>query len=98
VRSVAGSVSALVGPGASEFVRATPKLASPTSGAIDAELTAVEGLSDELHVPVNEVREIYRQQLQRLAAGARIRSFLGVLATRNTRSVLRGGRKEERLG
>jgi len=57
----------------------------------------VEELSNELHLPVNEVREIYRQQLKRLAAEARIRGFLGVLAMRNTRSVLRGGRREKRL-
>jgi hypothetical protein len=58
----------------------------------------VEELSAELHVPVDEVREIYRQQLSRLAAGARIQSFLGVLATRNSRAVLRGGRKCNSLG
>jgi Protein of unknown function (DUF3562) len=46
-------------------------------------------LSDDLDVPLDEVGEIYREQLDRLAAGARIRSFLPLLAARNTRSVLR---------
>ena len=68
------------------------------SRRIDAELRAVEELSDELHVPVGEVREIYRQQLNRLAAGARIQSFLGVLARRNTRSLLRDSCGQTRRG
>jgi hypothetical protein len=89
MRSIAGSVSAPVGKGAPQFVRAEPKLARPASRPIDAELRAVQGLSEELHVPVGEVTEIYQQQLNRLAAGARIQSFIGVLATRNTRSFLR---------
>jgi hypothetical protein len=46
-------------------------------------------LSRELQVPLQEVREIYGAQLERLAADARIQSFLGVLATRNTRDILR---------
>lgn len=98
MNSVAGRVSTLVASGVTEVARTSPKLWSPGSGAIDAELRVVEELSNELHLPVNEVREIYRQQLQRLAAGARIQGFLGVLAMRNTRSVLRGGHREKRLG
>jgi hypothetical protein len=83
MRSIAGSVCAPVKKGARP---------------IDAELRAVAGLSEELHVPVGEVREIYRQQLNRLAAGARIQSFLSVLATRNTRSFLRESCKANGLG
>jgi len=49
----------------------------------------VASLSDELHMPIHEVGAIYREQLDRLAAQARIQSFLSVLAVRNTRSVLR---------
>jgi len=48
-------------------------------------------LSHELEVPLHEVREIYRAQLERLSADARIQSFLGVLAMRNTRDILRTG-------
>jgi hypothetical protein len=46
-------------------------------------------LSHELQLPLHQVREIYGAQLERLAADARIQSFLGVLATRNTRNILR---------
>jgi hypothetical protein len=49
----------------------------------------VARLSHELQVPLHEVREIYGAQLERLAAQARIHNFLGVLATRNTRDILR---------
>lgn len=96
MRSISGSVCAPVGEGAPQFVRAEPKLTPPASRPIHAELRAVEGLSEELHVPVGEVREIYRQQLNRLAAGARIQTFLGVLATRNTRSFLRDSCRQMR--
>ena len=95
---MAGSVCAPVGEGVPQFVRAEPKRAPQVSRSIDAELRAVAGISEELHVPMGEVREIYRQQLNRLAAGARIQSFLGVLATRNTRSFLRDACKANALG
>ena len=85
MNSVAGMVSPPVGLGVAELGRVSPKRGSPGSGAIDTELRVVEELSNELHLPVNEVREIYRQQLKRLAAEARIHGFLGVLARRNTR-------------
>lgn len=49
----------------------------------------IAGLSHELDVPLHEVREIYREQLERLAADARIQSFRGVLAMCNTRDILR---------
>jgi Protein of unknown function (DUF3562) len=50
---------------------------------------AIARLSHELQVPLDEVGEIYRAQLARLGADAQILSFLGVLATRNTRDILR---------
>jgi len=78
-----------VGEGTPHFERAGPKLAPPVPRPVDAELRVVEGLSQQLRVPVGEVKETYRQQLRRLAAGARIQSFLSVLAARNTRSLLR---------
>jgi signal transduction histidine kinase len=46
-------------------------------------------LSHELRVPLHEVRKIYGAQLERLTADARIQKFLGVLALRNTRDILR---------
>ena len=46
-------------------------------------------LSQQLHIPVSDVGAIYTKELARLAAGARIESFLSVLALRNTRAVLR---------
>jgi hypothetical protein len=51
---------------------------------------AIARLSAELHVPLHEVRQIYEAQLDRLGVEARIESFLGVLATSHTRSILRG--------
>lgn len=51
--------------------------------------TAIARLAAELHVPLYQVREIYQAQLDRLGAEARIESYLGVLAARNTRSILR---------
>jgi len=49
----------------------------------------IASLAAELRVPLHEVSEIYRAQFERLAAEARIESFLGVLAARHTRSILR---------
>jgi hypothetical protein len=46
-------------------------------------------LSHELQVPLQEVREIYGTQLERLGVDARVRNFLAVLALRNTRDILR---------
>jgi len=46
-------------------------------------------VSHELQVPLDEVREVYRAQLARFATDARVLSFLGVLATHNTRDILR---------
>ena len=55
-------------------------------------MKAIATLSDRLHVPVEQVRETYTKELDRLGAHAHIRTFLGVLAFRNTRFILRGGR------
>jgi len=46
-------------------------------------------LAHELHIPLHEVQGIYRAQFERLGADARIERFLGVLAMRNTRDILR---------
>jgi len=46
-------------------------------------------LSDELNVPAQDVDLVFREQIDHLAAEARITSFIGVLAVRRTRAVLR---------
>ena len=47
-----------------------------------------ESLAREFHVLAGQVESIYREELRRLAAGARINTFLGVLATRLVRARL----------
>jgi len=47
--------------------------------------TLRESLAREFHVPPWWVEAIYREELRTLAAGARINTFLGVLATRRVR-------------
>jgi Protein of unknown function (DUF3562) len=54
----------------------------------------IKALSDELHIPVQQVGTVFSQELHRLAAQARVQAFLVLLATRNARSVLRDGRGE----
>ena len=54
---------------------------------------AIATLSDRLHLPVQEVRRVYLQELDRLEAQARIRTFLGTLALSRTRSALRCGNR-----
>ncbi len=56
-------------------------------GALIAEL------SIELDVSREQAGEIFRAQLSRLSAEARIRDFLPVLALRNTKAILRGSRR-----
>jgi hypothetical protein len=63
------------------------RLAAGNNEARDERLIA--DLSRAFCVPSKEVQEIYREQLRRLAEGARICGFLGVLAMRRTRSILR---------
>jgi hypothetical protein len=58
---------------------------------------AIATLSDKLHVPMHEVGEIYKKEFDRLAQGARIPTFLVVLAMSNTRSILRGGGRSATL-
>lgn len=49
----------------------------------------IADLSQSFSMPFENVQAIYREQLRRLAEGARIRTFLNVLAMRRTRSILR---------
>ena len=57
----------------------------------------IRALSDKLQVPMHEVGAIYRVEFDRLAHGARIPTYLGVLAMSNTRSILREGRRRAAL-
>ena len=59
---------------------------------------AVRALADKLKIPVDEVGEIYRGEFDRLAAGARIPTYLGVLAMSHVQSILRGGVRNATLG
>ena len=66
--------------------KTAPPRRSADSPSIDAALC--ESLARELHVSAWQVEAIYREELSRLAAGARIKTFLGVLATRRVRARL----------
>jgi hypothetical protein len=53
----------------------------------------IGALSDKLQVPMNEVGAIYRMEFDRLARGARVHTYLAVLAMSHTQSILREGRR-----
>ena len=65
-----------------------PKILEDESGENLQALT-IETLAAELHVPIDQVRRTYQEQLARLSSAARVRDFLGVFAARNTRLALR---------
>jgi hypothetical protein len=48
-----------------------------------------EAIAKEMDTDVELVKEIYRQELSTLASEAKITQYLGVLASRRTRMVLR---------
>jgi len=50
---------------------------------------AVAALAKELAVPVQQVQEVYQKELDELAAQARVRIYLDILALRSTRAILR---------
>lgn len=58
-----------------------------------AQARAIAALSEKLHLPLDEVRQAYLKELDRLKSQARIRRFVDVLAVSSTRSVLRCGKK-----
>ena len=60
-------------------------------------IETIGALSEKLHVPVQEVSEIYRIEFNRLARVARIPNYLGLLAVSNTRSILRAAGKRGTL-
>lgn len=50
---------------------------------------AIEFLARESQVPVSEVTQLYEDARAKLEIGARIKSFIGIFALRNVRSMLR---------
>ena len=60
----------------------------------------IAALSEKLGVPHHRVREVYWQQHKLLSSTARIRDFVDVLASGNTRVILReeSGRAREENG
>lgn len=54
---------------------------------------AIASLSEKLHLPFGEVRQVYLKELARLRSQARIHSFLEALAVNSTRAVLRSGHR-----
>ena len=51
-------------------------------------LQAITHLSEKTEVPVQEIEAIYSQEVDRLAADARIKTFVGILALGRTRTIL----------
>ena len=64
---------------------ATTAPAQPAADAPPMDEALRESLAREFHVSAWQVEAIYREELCRLAAGARINTFLGVLTTRRVR-------------
>jgi hypothetical protein len=71
--------------------------ASPSPDPAGDPRGVIARLSHALQVPLQEVREIYGMQLQRLGVEARVRNFLAVLALRNTRDILRADERRAAL-
>lgn len=63
-------------------------LANTTTSSSARHKPDIAALSRRLHVPVSDVGAIYAKKLSRLAADARIKGFLCVLAISNTRRIL----------
>ena len=67
---------------------ATIAPAQPAADSPPMDEALRESLAREFHVSAWQVEAIYREELRRLAAGARITTFLGVLVTRRVRARL----------
>lgn len=52
------------------------------------QLSAVEFLARQSHLSVGDVDQLYADEMARLAVGARIKSFLSIIAIRNIRELL----------
>jgi len=57
---------------------------------------AVEFLAHEAHMPIDDVARLYGNELAKLEADARIKSFLPIFALRNVRDILRERTSAER--
>jgi hypothetical protein len=53
----------------------------------------IESLAKENAVPVEQVREIYELECSRLAADARVKTYVSVIATRLVRNALQSSSK-----
>jgi hypothetical protein len=62
-----------------------------------AHASAIASLSERLDLPINEVRQTYLKELDRLGSQARIRGFIDALAVGRTRSILRSRKRLQRL-
>ena len=51
----------------------------------------IEALAAELHRPIDKVRGVYEDEMVRLKANAKVKTFLPVLAARCTREKVRAG-------
>jgi hypothetical protein len=67
---------------------ATTAPAPPEADSPPLDEALRESMAREFHVPAWRVEAIYREELRRLAASARINTFLNVLATRRVRARL----------
>ena len=56
---------------------------------LDNDAKEIRALAETCKVPELKVIEVYRSEFKRLAAQSRIETYLGVLAMRNTKSILR---------
>jgi hypothetical protein len=58
---------------------------------------AIEFLAHESQLPINEVTQLYEDELADLSVGARITAFLGILTFRKVRERLRKRSTGKRL-
>ena len=58
---------------------------------------AIAAISDQLHLPVGQVGEVYWKEFERLSVQARIKTYLTVLTMRNVRSILGGALKHSAM-
>ncbi len=60
----------------------------PNQSAEAYDANAVAALSEELHMPADDVVEVYKHEFSRLHAQARIKTYVGILAMSNTKNIL----------
>jgi uncharacterized protein DUF3562 len=66
-------------------------MATPTRSFANSKnhQTSKEAIAKETHTSIDEVDQIYEQELRLLASDAKITQYLGVLTTRRVRAKLR---------